>query len=300
MSRVLVVGLGFLGRRVAGALSSTGHAVRVLTPHEATEPLNFPVVLGDADDRDVAAAAVEGCDAVVWCAGRLLPTSGPAELGWSDDVTPLHTVLTELSSQGGHRFVYLSSGGTVYGNPERLPVRETDPLRPISIYGATKVRGERYVQEFGERADLHTAILRCGNVYGPGQRAGRSQGVVANALACQREQRPFPLRADLSSVRDYVFVDDVVEVVEACLMGHPPAVMNVGTGIGTRLSELLDLIRQLTGALEVVRTPEQAGDVGRIVLDISRLRAFAPNFTPVALECGLERTCRGLEPLFLG
>ncbi len=298
--RVLVVGAGFLGSHIARRLVASDREVRVLTTSPPRSALpDCHVVVGDAADRSRAAEALLGCQVVVWCAGQLLPLSTHEELSELDDISPLHEVLCELAIQGGRRFVYLSSGGTVYGNATTVPTSEAEPLRPISIYGATRVRCERYVQELGRRHDIRTTILRCGNVYGPGQRAERSQGVVAHALACQRSGHPLSLRADLGSIRDYIYVEDVVDVVEASLTSEPPDTMNVATGIGTQLGDLLAMIHDLTGGPEVIRAPEPPEDVHTSILDITRLRQFLPGYHPQSLARGLELTCREREPLLL-
>lgn len=288
---VLVVGFGFLGRRVARSLHASGYRVRVVTASlPASGWADVPIVIGDAADHDAVVEAIESCQAVVWCAGRLLPASKVEALARIDDVGPLHTVLTELGLAGGRQFIFLSSGGTVYGDAPRSPTPETETLRPISIYGATKVRCEKYVWDLSDQLGLAATVLRCGNVYGPGQRAGRSQGVVANALACHSAGRPLEIFADPDATRDYIYVDDVVEVIQACLVTPAPRVMNVATGVGTSLIDLIELIRGLTGGPDVVLGPPRDVDVIRNVLDISRLRTFLPTFAPIGLERGLELT----------
>jgi len=128
------------------------------------------------------------------------------------------------------------------------------------------------------------------------QQPGRSQGVVANSFDAARRGAPLPIYGDGSTVRDYVFVDDVVSVVE-CAVDDPsfPCLVNVGTGIGTRLDELLSLVREVTG-LELTedRRATRPHDIPRVVLDIARLRAAMPSYQPRSLREGLTTTWREL------
>ena len=271
---------------------TTGVETRVLT-RSAMERLDdqaHSVTVGSAADPLVCAQALEGCHTVIWCAGNLLPASPIADLVTIDDLTPLMTLLRESACQPGRRFIFLSSGGTVYGPPDRLPVPETHPLRPISLYGAVKVRSEQLI-ESAEHSVLDTTILRCGNVYGPGQRPRPTHGVIAHALEAALDNRPMPMIGCLESVRDYVYIDDVVSVILACVRGDVRApVLNVGSGIGTSLHYLFDTIRSITGSLSTTQGPPRAADISSIVLDIAALRRQIPTFEPTALEVGLERT----------
>jgi UDP-glucose 4-epimerase len=164
-------------------------------------------------------------------------------------------------------------------------------LRPISLYGAIKVWSEQLVESARDHSVLDTTILRCGNVYGPGQRPRPTHGVIAHALEAALDKRSMPMIGCLESVRDYVYIDDVVSVILACVCGDVRApVLNVGSGIGTSLHHLFDTIRSITGSLSTTQGPPRAADISSIVLDIAALRRQMPNFEPTALEVGLERT----------
>jgi UDP-glucose 4-epimerase len=291
----LVVGGGFLGRAVARRLATSGSKVRLLTrrPSVIGELGGdaASVLVGDPADPAVCTDAVDGVTAVVWAAGDLIPASAEGDLAAIDDLTPLVTMLETLERRGHGRFVFLSSGGAVYGNPEHLPVKEIHPLRPISIYGAVKVQAERCVQRVGEHSEIDTTVLRCGNAYGPGQRVRSQQGVVANAMDCILRGRRLPVIGGLGSVRDYVYVDDIAAVVEACVRASVDAsVLNVGTGEGVSLGELLELIESVAGHTSTVGTAARPADVNEIVLDIGMLRRQLPSFSPTPLRLGLQLT----------
>lgn len=294
-STTLVVGSGFLGGAVLERLAGAGAPTRLLTRRPAARggPAGETIV-GDPANPEVCRAAFAGCSAVVWCAGDLVPASPVAELSTFDDLTPLVTMAREAARRPGTRFVLISSGGTVYGNPVRLPVREDDELRPTTTYGATKARAERWASTIGERQGMATTILRCSNVYGPGQRPRPTQGVIAHALACALERRPLTVIGDPSVERDYVYIDDVVSVIEAAIDGRVSPVLNVGSGVGTKLHDLVELVRTVAGPLETVAMPARPTDLGSIVLDITRLREELPDLTRTPLSEGIERAWTAL------
>ena len=300
---VLVVGGGFIGSHIAAGLHRAGRDVTVLTrtaPQGGTARRldQIATVVGDAADDGLVAAVVDRVRNVVWCAGGLLPADSNLDpLGdVQASLPPLLTVLQALRAKGRGSMTFLSSGGTVYGNPTVLPVPELHPTRPLSSYGVLKVAAEYYVSIFAELYGVPGTIFRCANVYGEGQRAGRSQGLVASVLEDIRRNVPVPVFGDGGAVRDYVHVSDVVSVVVTLLGtdGLPPAV-NVGSGVGTTVDELLSLVEKVTNrTIERVSRPPRPGDVDRVVLDIGLLRALV-DYEPMSLEDGLRRTWAALD-----
>jgi UDP-glucose 4-epimerase len=298
------VGGGFVGSHIAGALAARGHPTTVLTrssPSPTTEARIGAAALqvGDALDPETVAAALQRADHVVWCAGGLLPADSnehPAG-DLTSAVLPLLTTLDVLRRRPGVGITYFSSGGTVYGNPDMLPVPESHPTQPLTSHGVTKVAAEHYLSLYADVYSVPSLILRCGNVYGEGQPPDRSQGLVAAALDCARRGRPLTVYGDGSSVRDFIAIDDVVDVV-AGLLGRErvPSVINVGSGRGTSVADVLKLVESVTGErLQLERRATRPGDVRRVVLDITRLRSALPDFEPMPLADGVAKTWSQLE-----
>ena len=128
-------------------------------------------------------------------------------------LSPLLSVLDCARRGSVAGITYLSSGGTVYGNPERIPVRETDPVRPVSPYGVSCLTAEMYVEMYGRTYGLPVQIVRCANAYGPGQALDRNQGAVG--IFFDRISAGLPVRVvgDGTAIRDYVHVDDIASAV---------------------------------------------------------------------------------------
>ena len=299
-----MVGGGFLGSHIAGALCAAGVRTTVLTRSTPSagsagaRVLGARVVEGDAADAAVFDDALTGCTQVVWCAGGLLPGESNADpIG--DVLLSLPAFLTGLEAlrrRPGVHMTFFSSGGAVYGEPGKLPVAETHPLSPITSYAVMKVTAEHYLSVYRALYDVPSLVLRCANVYGEGQPGDRSQGVVAAVLDRVRVGEPVPLFGDGTAMRDFVHIDDVVPVVLG-LAGRrdTPPVVNVGSGTGTKLADLLGLVAEVTGAtVQIERHPARAGDVHSVVLDIGLLRSLL-RFEPLPLRAGLSRTWSALS-----
>jgi UDP-glucose 4-epimerase len=299
---VLVVGGGFLGSHLVTGLAAEGARVTVLTRTRpdaaaASRIAGARTIVADAADPAAVEHALEGVDQVVWCAGGLLPADSNVDpiADVRDTLPPLLTMLEALRRRPRSRIVLLSSGGTVYGNPMLLPVPESHPTSPLTSHGVTKVAAEHYLGLYRDVYGVAALILRCGNVYGEGQRGDRSQGVIAAALACVRAGQSFSMFGDGSSERDYLYIGDLVDVV-CDLLGHGdvPGIVNVGSGRGTTVAEVVSTVEFVTGTTVLLDPrPARPGDVSRIVLDTSLLQSLAP-FDPLPLHDGIALTWTAL------
>lgn len=298
LSRVLVLGLGFIGSHLARRLRQAGYEV-VVASRSAPSPAFLAevepsrVFVGDAVDAVGVDALMAGVQAVVYCCRGLLPAESVAQPLVDRHLTlfPLEAVLRRLRRYPGMRFIYLSSGGTVYGCPSYVPVDEGHVLSPIVPYGANRVAAERLIASEVARHGLAATVLRPSNVYGPDQPAGRGQGVIAAFLDAARRNVACVVYGDGSIVRDYVHVDDLGDVVVTLVESRDvPSPLNVGSGQPVSLLRLADTIRNVTGRpLRLAHEPERSYDVKAIVLDVSRLRAVM-RFAPIMIEEGIRRT----------
>lgn len=249
--------------------------------------------VGDAADPEALEAALEGIGHVFYCAGGLLPAASEENPERDAELTlrPLRTVLATLRSQPGVRLSYISSGGTVYGEPERLPVPETAPTRPVGAYGRLHLACEREIERESAEHGLRARVLRCATVYGENQQPDRGQGAVVTFLHRIEHGETIDLYGGGETIRDYVYAGDVAAVaVDLMEQEGGPAILNVASGTPTSLIELLRLAESQVGRTATVeRHPERKFDVHSIYLDIGRLRELT-GFEPTPLEVGIERT----------
>jgi UDP-glucose 4-epimerase len=300
--RVLLIGCGFIGSHVAAALAAAGRPPAVLTRSRPAGEIVAAIGadrlhLGDAADPDLLERCLEGVDRVVYTAGGLLPAASEREPERDEKLTlePLRALLAALRERRDVRLTYVSSGGTVYGEPESVPVPETAPTEPIGSYGRLHLACEEEIQRERAERGLGARILRCATVYGEHQRPDRGQGAVVTFLHRIERGLPIQLYGGGETTRDYVYAGDVARVAIGLIDREDgAAVLNVGSGRGTSLLELLRLAeRQVRREAVVERHPERGFDVHAIVLDIARLRELT-GFEPTPLERGVERTHRWL------
>jgi UDP-glucose 4-epimerase len=204
-------------------------------------------------------------------------------------LTTLHLLECARRASYDGSIVYLSSAA-VYGRPVRLPIRESDPTRPISPYGVAKLGAERYLAVYCEHHGLRGASLRAFSVYGPGQRNLVVYDLISRML--NTPQR-VAVAGDGCQVRDFIFVADVIGALMLVAQSAPLGgeVYNLASGRGQTVDEMAELLSQAAGAeVKLVHSKEpRRGDPDEWVADISRLGAigFSPQ-TP--LRQGLQQT----------
>jgi UDP-glucose 4-epimerase len=300
--RTLLIGCGFIGSNVATQLAAAGQPPLVLTRHRPAEDVvaavgEWNLRLGDAAEVETVAALLEGVEHVAFCAGGLLPSQSEQDPERDRELTlqPVRATLAALRERPGATLTYLSSGGTVYGNPEQLPVAESAPAAPVSAYGKLHLACEREIETARAEHSLDTRILRCATVYGEHQRPERGQGAIVTFLHRIGRGEPIELFGDGSTIRDYVYVGDVARAVIALMAKtNVPPVVNVGSGEATSLVAVMRLVEQELGrAAEVIQHEERGFDVHQIVLDTSILH-HTIDLETTPLATGIARTRRWL------
>jgi UDP-glucose 4-epimerase len=273
---------GFIGRHLVRSLATHGRRVRAVSRRFGqafSEPLSGKVEFVEADlTQSLAmAASLQDVDTVV----QLISSSSPglkndhAIADISENVIPHVEFLRTCLRAGVKRYVFLSSGGTVYGPGAPVPTPENCPTNPISSHGLTKLIVEKYIQMHGQVDGLEHIILRVANPFGPGQAYRKGQGLVPAIL--ERWQKGLPIRifGDGRAMRDYIYVEVVVEAIEAALAlkGTPKLVLNVGSGEARSVVDVIEAIEAATGhRFERHHEEARSTDVDIACLDIGEAR----------------------------
>ncbi|MGM0594500.1 MAG: NAD-dependent epimerase/dehydratase family protein [Pseudomonadota bacterium] len=301
MQRFCVVGGGgFIGTNLVRQLLERGHPVRVFghTPRFPSALVGCERFDGEFSDNAALAAAVEGQDVVVHLLGDTDIAGVEAKRAEYIGSYLKNTLqLLDYAAQGRFgRFLFVSSGGTVYGVPSRIPIQEESAQWPISSYGVNTLVVERYLHVYHHQFGIDYRIARLGNPFGPYQLPGR-QGVVATLLHCALQQVPFPLMGDGSAVRDYLYVADAVEALArmATYQGCR-RVFNIGSGVGHSLSDLIAEVEAITERrLVIQQSVGRSIDVPNNVLDIAQAR-HCLGWTPVTgLSEGIRQAAQWMR-----
>jgi UDP-glucose 4-epimerase len=300
--RILVTGgAGFIGSTLVDRLLDEAHQVVVLDNLSSGTLSNTQRARGNGAYRfvehditdpstiDVVRAAQP--DVVVHLAAQIdvrISVDDPARDAQVNLLGGLHVLEGARRGQAS-RFVFVSSGGAIYGDaPESLlPLDESTPRHPLSPYGASKKAFGDYLEVYRQLHGLSSVTVAPANVYGPRQGVGGEGGVVA--IFCKRAiaGEPCIIFGDGETTRDFVHVNDVVDaIVRAMTAGS--GLYNVGTGVETSLNELFELVKQaMDGTTTVIYRDERIGDIRRSALDASRARAELGWRPQVSLASGV-------------
>jgi UDP-glucose 4-epimerase len=189
------------------------------------------------------------------------------------NIIGLINVLQGARAAGSSKVIFSSSGGTIYGNvaPEDLPVRESQPQRPLSPYGITKKAATDYLSAYRELHELDFTSLAFGNIYGPRQNPHGEAGVVAIFAGLLLDGRQCTIYGDGSQTRDYVYVDDTVDSIVRAADRGGGLLCNIGTGIETSVMQIHESVCRAVGVeSEPILAAERPGELQRIALDPAR------------------------------
>jgi UDP-glucose 4-epimerase len=274
MTKVLLIGgSGFIGSHVADSLLEHGHSVRVFDRHPERFRPPLPGVeyhFGDFANKMALVEALSGVDAVFHLLSTTLPGTGNLDpkADIQDNLIGTINLLESMERLGVRRILFLSSGGTVYGIPEILPIPESHPLRPLNSYGIVKVSIEHYLEMYRRLRGFSPTIIRASNPFGPRQAHAGVQGVICTFLRRIIAGEPIEIWGDGSVVRDYFAVTDLAELCVLAGMSRREGAYNAGSGHGVSILEIVEAIREVTGSrFEIVYKPGRPIDVQRSVLD---------------------------------
>lgn len=296
---LLLGGGGFLGQALSRALLDKGYEI-CRVDSEPMRPMGEQdrVFVGDFSTPDFLAPLLSNCDTLIHLASATTPSSSASSPFMEAANIEATLRLLELAQQSDlQHLIFISSGGTVYGNPVRLPAKEPDPLAPHSYHAAGKVAIESFLQAYRHLTGKVVTILRPSNIYGPGQPLRSGFGIIRTMLENVRTGQPLTIWGDGENVRDYLYIDDMVAVCcQLIERGCDNETFNVGAGIGTSINRLHQIIEQLVeGSIPVQHLPARSLDVRAIMLDSSKL-IRATGWTPaVHLEEGIARTWKWLN-----
>ncbi len=303
-ARCLVLGGGgFLGRALSTALCDRGAVVSGYGhPPREREAVDLRVRWQDGEfsDRVALSHAVDGQEFVFHLLGSSVPEF--ADLDPAEDLaTYVYWTIKLLDVclvAKVRRLLFASSGGAVYGMSSVIPTPETAAAEPISAYGTTRVAIERYLALYHHHHGLDYQVLRVGNAYGPGQSPFRRQGVVAATLYRALSGSALEIWGEGETTRDFVHVDDVVAAfLHAAHYAGTHRVMNVGSGVGRKLNDVVADVKRLLDIPDahIVRKPPRPIDVPVSILDTGLIRNATPWRPRVAWPDGLAETAGWLR-----
>jgi UDP-glucose 4-epimerase len=257
----------------------------------------FTLVEGDIRDAEAVYQACSECETVIHLAAvtKVAESVRNPKKYREINVTGTHQVLAGAVKAKVKRVVFASSAA-VYGTPRTVPISEDTLPKPLSPYGSSKLEAETLCQTVAADHGIVIPQLRFFNIFGPRQSVDNESGVVSIFLDRARQGMPLRIYGDGNQTRDFIYIEDVVEVlIRAAIREQIPSVpINIGTGIPISILELAETVQDLIPSCvpEFQFEPSRPGDIYHSLADITRMREvleFTPRFS---FREGLVRTCQ--------
>jgi len=305
MNVLLIGGAGFLGLNFAKVLINGGHKVSLFS-HGLQSLGAFPMIdeisgLFDGNCSEVEKILEiidqQHIQCVINLASRLLPASTQEAFDNEliDIMSPSFRLLSELATKN-IKYVYVSSGGAIYGKPNHPLTAETDPRNPINLYGLSKALFEEYITFVSRTAGLNYLILRPSNPYGPFQSTHKKQGLIAVVVDKIIKGEEIEIWGNGLVIRDYIWAEDLANALNALLgvdlWNH---IYNIGSGAGHSINEVILTIENVLGiSANCVFQEGRAIDAPRVVLDIAKIKSVI-DFSPIPLHDGIRKYTESLR-----
>jgi len=291
---------GFIGSHLVDRLLADGFEVTGIDDLSSGKLSNLPAGFDlrqmDIRDPEVQNVVAEIHPGIVFHLAAQISVSISAREPQTDADVNIGGALNLLEGirtldDGSTKLVYITSGGTAYGDPKIVPADESTPIRPLSPYGVSKYATEMYLPVYEKLCALDYSIIRLANIYGPRQDPHGEAGVVAIFAKAMLEGTSLTVFGDGKDARDYVYVSDVVDAIALAAESSFRGPFNVGTGIETSTNRIFEVIAENFDYSEsAIHGPNRPGDIHRISLDSSKAEAELNWIPKVSLEDGLEKT----------
>lgn len=272
--RILITGgAGFIGSHIVDLLVSAGHDVLIVDDLSTgkAENVNSEATLVHLDIGDSALIDVArefGPDAISHVAAQAsvaVSMSDPIKDANTNIVGGLNVYRAAVETHCD-QFIYITTGGALYGPPDYLPCDEQHPIRPMSAYGLSKWTLEQYLKILLPK-EIPLKVLRLANIYGPRQDPHGEAGVIAIFAARMIQDQPAFIFGDGEQTRDFVFVGDVARAHDAVLRATEPLTVNISSAQPLSVNALFEMMAEATGYRhEAVHQAERPGDIKHSVL----------------------------------
>lgn len=297
MNVLVLGGNGFIGSHLVDKLLKEGHSVRVFDKNEEhfRKPLQkVDYHLGEFGNRGLLLEALKDMDVVVHLISTTLPKTSNDDpvFDVQSNIVESLFLLEQCVKIGIKKIIFASSGGTIYGVPDAVPVAEENATNPICSYGICKLAIEKYLMLYKQLYNLNYTILRPSNPYGSRQNPFGIQGAIPVFLGKILRNETIQIWGTGNVVRDFIYIEDVVNAFHRSIIHDSNIkIFNIGSGKGHSLNDLLSIIRNVTEIdVSINYTKSRTYDVSEIYLDISNAKKELHWEPHTSLEEGIKLT----------
>lgn len=298
----MIGGSGFIGNSLIKPLLDSGREVHIVDIKQPLVPNNnIQFHQLNIQDAGELIKLLSEMDEMIYLAHEGFPALHSADPEFEIKANIFYTIqlLRQLNKTNLQKIIYFSSGGAVYGNTDKLKLKETDETTPVSSYGIAKLSVEKYIRIFYKSSGLPIISVRPSNAYGPGQAPFKGQGFIATAIKLAQQQNPITIYGKEGTIRDYLYIDDLVNAIIRLLeYGKIGETYNIGTGIGYSNLSVIKLITEIAQKnnirLQIKKETERPFDVNYNVLDSNKLKTETGWEPETDLKSGIEKTWKWL------
>lgn len=295
MKILLLGGQGFIGQNLAKKLVAEGHDVYVLE-RKINPDRKLPNVKyfeGDFLDRGTYDKYLEGIDVVYHLVSTTNANNSNNEMqrDVQDNIVGTINLLDACVDHNVKKVVFTSSGGTIYGIPQEVPIKENHPKNPICSYGITKLTIEKYLSLYKHLYNLDYTVLRLSNPYGPYHQS-LTQGLINVILYKAINNEELEIWGDGKVERDYIYIDDTVEALSLVKdVETEEKVFNIGSGQSYSICDIINEVEKIAGkSIKKNFKPSRNQDVPINVLDITLAKRVLGWEPIVGIEEGIRNT----------
>ena len=305
MNCLVLGGNGFIGSHLVDCLLREGHSVRVFDKYEEHYRKPLPGIdyrYGDFGNRGLLAEALQDIEIVFHLISTTLPKTSNDDPAFDiqSNVVGSIFLFQQCIARKIRKIIFISSGGTVYGRPTRLPMPEDGPTEPECSYGIAKLTIEKYLALFNRLYGLDYTVVRPSNPYGSRQNPLGIQGAIPVFLGKMARNQTIEIWGDGEIVRDYIYIDDLVEgIYKAAMVKTASRIFNLGSGIGHSLNELVAVMQKVTGRpVNVQYATKRSFDVPKIYLEVVRAKGQLSWSATTPIEQGIMNAWQFIKALF--
>ncbi len=269
MKILILGGNGFIGSNIGRIISENEevYSFDLKIPDNKIEGVHY--LEGDYFDLNVLKKVVNGMDVVIHAISLLNPSNSAEkyEIGYVKELPQLLN-LCQILAEKKIKLIFLSSGGTVYGESDKQPISEKMSTNPINHYGSVKVCMENVIRTFVKQNGLMAYVARVSNPYGCGQDYRRGVGFIDAVVRNALNQDVIQVWGDGGNIRDYIYIDDVCNMIYSlCKYNGDIEVFNVSTGVGVSQNEIIAYVSQLLGKVQVEYISRRSVDARTTILN---------------------------------
>jgi UDP-glucose 4-epimerase len=301
-SIAIIGGAGFIGCNLSNYFINQGYKVLIISRTIDRNKFESDKITFLEIDVNFSTEVIEALleyENIIWLVNNLVPSTKMDSLidDFTFNINPMIKIMEGVKKQPNpKRFVFLSSGGTIYGDsPNHIALEEESPRTPISAYGLSKIISEEYINYLTIKSEnLQSYILRPSNVYGIHQNLKKPQGIIGYAFKSIMNGNSLELYDGGLVVRDFLHVDDLASAINACLnkpyKSKSIKTYNVGSQQGYTIKEVLTLITKVSGGtINIINKPSRQFDCKYNVLSINKIKHELAWEPKVSLETGLSQ-----------